>query len=114
MQLDILMALALLYLWYSMLEDCKHDLWTYYLVCLFGLFIYIYIYIIYLYIAGEQQTKDGTTVPTLSRTISMPMDIAGETLIYTSSQILAVWWQHEVMYCSMKRARREVSPLLSS
>ncbi|KAG7275336.1 hypothetical protein CRUP_035963 [Coryphaenoides rupestris] len=27
--------------------------------------------------AGEQQTKDGTTVPTLSRTISMPVDIAG-------------------------------------
>ena len=30
---------------------------------------------------GGEAGKDGTTVPTLSRTISMPVDIAGETLM---------------------------------
>lgn len=30
---------------------------------------------------GGEQGKDGTTVPTLSRTISMPVDIAGKGLL---------------------------------
>lgn len=39
---------------------------------------------------GGEQGKDGATVPTLSRTISMPVDIAGEGSLSFSGRVLHI------------------------